>query len=154
MSVEIERKFLVYEDLIPEADEEITMVQAYLQAEPERTVRVRIAGDQAFLTIKGIMHGISRSEFEYEIPLQDAEELIKLAVWEPIKKVRHLIFQHGKKWEVDFFEGENQGLILAEVELQNEDETVDLPSWIKREVTGDFHYHNSFLAQHPFSNWK
>ncbi|HKJ41510.1 MAG TPA: CYTH domain-containing protein [Sunxiuqinia sp.] len=154
MSFEIERKFLVNERLLPEADSKIPMVQAYLQADPDRTVRVRIAGEKAYLTIKGRLVGIVRPEFEYEIPVTEAHEMMKMAVWYPVQKIRHLIYQDGKKWEVDFFEALNDGLVLAEIELEYEDEEVSLPPWIISEVTGDIHYHNSYLAQFPFSGWK
>ncbi|MGQ7870407.1 CYTH domain-containing protein [Sunxiuqinia sp. sy24] len=154
MSIEIERKFLVDEQLLPEAEQKIEMIQAYLQTDPERTIRVRITDDSAYLTIKGKMVGISRKEFEYPIPVNDAHELVKLAVYPPIEKVRHHIFVDGRKWEVDFFEGVNQGLILAEVELLHEDEGVRIPSWIREEVTGQVQYHNSYLAQHPYSTWE
>ena len=153
MSLEIERKFLVDPNLLPEADRKIAMVQAYLQVNPERTVRVRIADDSAYLTIKGKMVGISRSEFEYPIPLSDAKELLKLAVYPAVKKVRHEIYVDGKKWEVDFFEESNQGLVLAEIELSSENEFVQLPPWIKEEVTGQIQYHNSYLSQYPFASW-
>ena len=154
MPLEIERKFLVHEEFLPEADHKIQIVQAYLHTDPERTVRIRIAGDQAFLTIKGKLKGIVRPEFEYRIPVEDANELIKLAEWYPIEKVRHLIYQDEKKWEVDFFDGQNKGLVLAEIELAQEDEHITLPPWIRREVTGDVRYHNSYLAQFPFNSWE
>ncbi len=153
MAIEIERKFLVKKELVPEADKCIRMHQAYLCIEPERTMRVRIADDRAFLTIKGAMSGISRMEFEYEIPEKDARELLKLAISSPVEKVRKIIFEEGKKWEVDFFEGENIGLVLAEIELKTAEETVILPDWIAEEVSGDIRYHNSQLSQHPFSKW-
>ncbi len=154
MAIEIERKFLVDEKLLPVAEKEITMAQAYLQADPERTVRIRLTDQSAFLTIKGKMIGFSRMEFEYPIPPEDARELFNLAMYPPVEKVRHLIWVDGKKWEVDFFTGSNQGLVLAELELPNENEQVDLPPWIKTEVTGQEKYHNSYLAQHPYSEWE
>ena len=154
MSIEIERKFLVKKELLPAADSEIAMVQAYLLTDPERTIRVRIAENLAYLTIKGKMVGFSRPEYEYEIPLQDAREMLKLAVHPPVEKVRHHIFVDGKKWEVDFFEGANRGLILAELELGDENEFFQLPPWVDQEVTGEIQYYNSYLAKHPFSGWK
>jgi adenylate cyclase len=116
-------------------------------------VRIRVSGDSAWLTIKGGLTGFSRPEFEYEIPVQDALEMMKLSIYPPVEKVRHVIYEDGKKWEVDFFEGANKGLVLAELELQDENEAVDLPSWVKKEVTGEIQYHNSRLASHPFSGW-
>ncbi|KOH43151.1 CYTH domain-containing protein [Sunxiuqinia dokdonensis] len=154
MAIEIERKFLVDEDLLPTADAKIAMVQAYLQADPERTVRVRLTDDSAFLTIKGKLVGFSRKEFEYPIPVEDARELLELAIYPPVEKVRHLIWVDGRKWEVDVFSGANLGLVLAELELPNENEQVDWPSWIKSEVTGQVKYHNSYLSQHPYRDWK
>lgn len=154
MPLEIERKFLVHADLIPEAGQTIPMVQAYLCADPVRTVRVRVAGEKAWLTIKGGMTGIARAEYEYAIPVEHAREMLKLSVGYPVEKVRHLIWENGKKWEVDFFSGKNDGLVLAEVELDAEDEAVVLPNWIREEVTGDVRYHNSYLSEHPFTSWR
>lgn len=154
MALEIERKFLVNEELLPQASQKINMMQAYLQTDPERTIRVRIADDRAYLTIKGKMVGIARKEFEYPIPVEDARELAKLAVHSPIEKVRHYIVDDGRTWEVDFFEGLNQGLVLAEIELSSEDEAFNQPGWVGEEVTGQVQYHNSYLAQHPYSTWK
>jgi len=154
MAIEIERKFLVDEKLLPAAGEKISMVQAYLQADPERTVRVRLTNESAFITIKGKLVGFSRKEYEYAIPADDARELIELAIYPPVEKVRHLIWFDGRKWEIDFFTGANQGLVLAELELSDEDEQVDLPPWIKTEVTGQVKYHNSYLSQHPYLEWK
>lgn len=129
------------------------MRQGYLCAEPDRTVRVRIAGNRAYFTVKGKIEGISRPEFEYEIPVGDAEEMLKLAVFPIISKVRHEVPVFGKKWEVDVFEGANDGLILAELELSDAAEAVQLPDWIDREVSNDMRYHNSVLAQKPYQSW-
>ncbi len=153
MPLEIERKFLVYPDLVPEPSSSIRMVQAYLCADAKRTVRVRVAGDKAFLTVKSGLTGISRDEFEYEIPVDDALGMMKLSVDSPVEKVRKIIYAEGKKWEVDFFSGANQGLVVAEVELGSADEEVTLPDWIREEVTGDLRYQNSQLAKFPYSLW-
>lgn len=153
MGLEIERKFLVKAGFVPHGELQIRMEQGYLCAQPERTVRVRIAGEQAFITVKGKISGISRPEFEYPVPLADALELMKLALPDPVRKVRHILFVAGKKWEVDVFEGANAGLILAEVELSVSDEVVELPDWVGAEVSQDMRYHNSQLAQHPYSCW-
>lgn len=154
MATEIERKFLVKKAILPVSDRVVHMSQVYLLTDPQRTIRVRITDGQAYLTIKGKNVGFSRPEFEYQIPVEDARELSKLAVHSPVEKDRHIIKIEGHKWEIDFFKGENEGLTLAEIELSSEDEPVDLPDWVEKEVTGDERYHNSYLAEHPFSSWK
>jgi len=154
MTNEIERKFLVRESVVPEAKQCIRMKQAYLCIDVERTVRVRIAGDIAFLTIKGKNKGISRKEYEYPIPLEDALELMNLAVTDPVEKIRKIIYENGKKWEVDFFEGKNKGLVTAEVELSLEDEDVIIPGWVGKEISEDVKYRNSMLSKRPYSHWK
>lgn len=127
--------------------------QGYICMEKERTVRVRV-GEKGYLTIKGVSRGISRDEFEYEIPLDDAEEmLVTLCHKPPIEKVRYEIPHASLTWEVDVFEGENEGLVLAEVELDHEDTQVDLPDWVGLEVTGDPRYNNASLVTQPFSKW-
>lgn len=151
MPIEIERKFLV--SGIPPLGNGVTMVQGYLCHDRDRTVRVRVEGERAVLTIKGATVGISRAEFEYEIPLKDAEELLKLAVSPVVKKTRYY-HQLGKHvWEIDVFEGENQGLIVAEIELTAEQEEFEKPEWIGQEVSHDGRYSNSALAQLPYSQW-
>jgi CYTH domain-containing protein len=127
--------------------------QGYLVADNARTVRLRIAGSNGFLTIKGSSRGMSRLEFEYPIPVGDAMEMLKLCPLPVIEKFRSRILFEGKIWEVDEFEGENKGLILAEIELTSEEETFAVPDWIGEEVTGDVRYFNSRLAIHPFSKW-
>ncbi|MGD9928444.1 MAG: CYTH domain-containing protein [Mangrovibacterium sp.] len=154
MPLEIERKFLVKAGFVPQNARAIPMVQAYLCADPQRTVRVRVAGDRAWLTIKGGLTGISRPEFEYPIPAEEAREMMKLAVGFPVEKVRYEIWVNGKKWEVDIFEGMNQGLVLAEVELDAENESVTIPDWVGEEVSGDMRYHNSRLSEFPFTRWE
>ncbi|MCW0483035.1 CYTH domain-containing protein [Gaoshiqia sediminis] len=154
MPLEIERKFLVKADFVPKNARAIPMVQAYLCADPQRTVRVRIAGNLAWLTVKGGLTGNSRPEFEYAIPAEEAREMMKLAVGFPVEKVRYEIWVNGKKWEVDIFEGMNQGLMLAEVELDTENESVTLPDWVGEEVSGDMRYHNSRLSEFPFTRWE
>ena len=153
MGTEIERKFLTTSDGWQRDAIGIPYVQGYISRGTGRTVRIRIAGDKAFLTIKGAVSGISRAEFEYPIPLDDARELLRLCEGPIIKKKRfHIPFQ-GHLWEVDLFEGENSGLIVAEVELSHSDENVSLPPWVGREVTGDPRYYNSNLTVHPFCKW-
>ena len=153
MAKEIERKFLVQASWQPQ-DEGIKIAQGYLSTVPERTVRVRIKGDKGYLTIKGKNQGISRAEFEYEIPIGDAEELLKLAEQPILSKTRYLE-QHGNRlWEIDVFAGENQGLVVAEVELPDEQAEVSRPDWLGQEVSGDVRYYNANLIKKPFSLWK
>lgn len=152
MGIEIERKFLVVGQAWRQANP-LRLSQAYLNRDKARTVRVRIAGEQAFLTIKGANVGAARAEFEYEIPLADAEQLLVLADGPPVEKYRHLVEHKGLLWEVDEFLGENSGLVVAEVELASEAQSIELPDWVGKEVTQDVRYFNSNLAAHPFSQW-
>ena len=153
MAKEIERKFLVQASWKPQ-DEGIKIAQGYLSTVPERTVRVRIKGDKGYLTIKGKNQGISRAEFEYEIPIGDAEDLLKLAEQPILSKTRYLE-QHGNcLWEIDVFAGENQGLVVAEVELPDEQADFSRPDWLGKEVSGDVRYYNANLIKKPFSLWK
>lgn len=153
MGIEIERKFLVAGEQWRHGALGIPYAQGYLSRGTGRTVRVRLAGSDAFLTIKGPVTGISRAEFEYPIPQQDAREMLPLCDGPIVQKIRFKIPHEGHVWEVDEFEGENAGLILAEVELQSADEAVALPPWIGEEVTGDARYYNSNLAVNPFRQW-
>ncbi len=153
MGHEIERKFLPRNDQWRGRGDAIEIRQGYLHTEPGRSVRVRIAGPQAFLTIKGPVRGASRLEFEYGIPLRDASELMRLCTGSIIEKTRHRIPVGNLVWEVDEFAGENAGLILMEVELESENQAVDLPGWVGREVTGDPRFFNGALSRHPFRRW-
>jgi CYTH domain-containing protein len=153
MGMEIERKYLVRADDWRTMGTPVHYAQGYLVADNVRTVRLRIAGSNGFLTIKGSSRGMSRLEFEYPIPVGDAMEMLKLCPLPVIEKFRSRILFEGKIWEVDEFEGENKGLILAEIELTSEEETFAVPDWIGEEVTGDVRYFNSRLAIHPFSKW-
>lgn len=154
MPHEIERKFLVASNAWRGQAEGVTYRQGYLSRRPGRTVRVRTAGAEAFLTIKGANQGNIRLEFEYAIPLSEAEEMLALCEGPLIEKTRFKIPHAGHLWEVDEFHGDNQGLIIAEVELSAEDEEVEMPEWIGAEVSGDPRYYNSNLAVHPFSRWE
>jgi adenylate cyclase len=154
MATEIERKFLVSADTWRPNARGCRYVQGYLSREPGRTVRVRQAGPSAFITIKGPAQGTARPEFEYPIPFSDAEELMKLCLRPLIEKTRYTIEYHGKHWEVDEFHGENDGLIVAELEIAREDEPIDLPPWIGKEVSGDQRYSNASLSEHPFTHWE
>ena len=153
MSVEIERKFLVRGDDW-RTDQGIRFIQGYLNRDMERTVRVRIAGAQAFLTIKGINTGATRAEYEYEIPVFDAEELLKICDGPLIEKTRHTVVYTGMTWEIDEFHGANEGLVVAEVELEKEDQCFERPGWLGPEVTGDVRYFNSNLYANPYSSWR
>ena len=154
MAIEIERKFLVKGDRWRSLAEGMVYCQGYIPTKEGLTVRVRIAGDRGFLTIKGPSVGNARAEFEYPVPVEDAREMLETLCEEPyIEKTRYKIPMGEFVWEVDEFAGENQGLILAEVELTEEDQIVELPDWIGEEVSGDFRYFNSNLAKNPFSSW-
>jgi CYTH domain-containing protein len=155
--IEIERKFLVKDKgYREEATSKILILQAFLCADPDRTIRVRCIGDHGFMTIKGrtFGEGTSRPEWEYEIPLEEATELLSLCIADPIEKVRYQVPCGGHTFEVDEFMGVNQGLVLAEVELQTKEEDFPRPAWLGPEVTGDPRYYNSQLSQNPYSTWK
>lgn len=156
MAIEIERKFLVAGDFSKDVIRQERFVQGYICSQPGRTVRVRIAGEKGFLTIKGPSNekGLSRYEFEQVLPLVDAEELFLLCEPGAIEKVRHWAVVEGKTWEVDVFRGANEGLVLAEIELMSEDESFTIPIWIGEEVTGNRNYYNSMLTKNPYSLWK
>ena len=156
MPREIERKFLVTGDFRQDACDSFRLVQGYISTDPDRTVRVRIKGEQGFLTIKGrsSADGLSRYEWEKEIPLAEARELMALCGPEVIDKTRYLVPFGGHTYEVDEFYGSNQGLILAEIELGDEQETFLKPSWLGEEVTGNARYYNSMLMKCPFIKWK
>ena len=156
MAVEIERKFLVADVSVHAAWRSVPGVgyrQGYLNRDKTRTVRVRIAGDAAFLTIKGVSVGASRAEFEYAIPLTDAQALLALCDGPLVEKTRHVLVYQGMTWEVDDFAGDNTGLVVAEVELESEAQAFERPHWLGNEVTQDARYFNSNLASHPFARW-
>lgn len=153
MASEIERKFLVRDDSWNDGTSGIRMSQGYLSMDPDRAVRVRLAGENAWLTIKGRSSGITRAEFEYAIPAADAQDLLKLCLPSVIDKTRHRIPFGGYVWEVDVFHGDNEGLVLAEVELEDESATPELPPWVGLEVSDDARYFNSQLARHPFRSF-
>ena len=153
MGTEIERKFLVTgTDWRTQAP--VVYRQGYLNRDRQRTVRVRVAAGTGFLTVKGISIGASRAEFEYEIPQADAEEMLGLCEQPLVEKKRHLIDFAGLRWEVDEFTGENQGLVVAEVELDSADQSITLPPWVTAEVTDDNRYFNSSLSRRPFTTWE
>ena len=154
MAKEIERKFLVRGNTWRGQDGGKRYRQGYLSTVKERTVRVRTTGDKGFITIKGESVGATRSEYEYEIPLVDANEMLDRLCERPlIEKTRYRVSHEGLAWEIDEFEGDNRGLIIAEVELKDETQSVTLPGWIGQEVTGDHRYFNANLVANPFSQW-
>ncbi|EHQ29210.1 CYTH domain-containing protein [Mucilaginibacter paludis] len=155
MGVEIERKFLVNHGKWNQLNKPAGTAfrQGYMVKEADKTVRVRVAGNQAYITIKGKSKGISRSEYEYEIPVDDAGELLSAFCEAVIYKTRYCITFAGKLWEIDVFDRDNEGLIMAEIELDDEAETFDLPDWVETEVTGDDRYYNSNLSINPYKNW-
>jgi len=153
MPTEIERKFLVrgtdWRQGAP-----VRLRQGYLNRDKERTVRVRIAGSRAYLTIKGLTRGVSRPEFEYEIPLQDGEALLTLCDGLPLEKDRYTLQHAGATWEVDEFLGANAGLAIAEIELNDERQEFERPGWLSTEVTDDPRYFNSSLIAAPYRTWR
>ncbi|WP_297092037.1 CYTH domain-containing protein [uncultured Draconibacterium sp.] len=151
--IEIERKFLIDTSIWKPTYGGVKIIQGYLSTDKERVVRVRIKGESAWLTIKGKSEGISRIEMEYEIPIQDAEVLLGLCKDYPVSKIRYVEKIKGKTWEIDVFEGSNQGLVLAEVELLAENEEFELPPWVTKEVSADYRYFNAWLSAHPYSEW-
>ncbi|WDO13651.1 CYTH domain-containing protein [Flavobacterium sp. WW92] len=155
--LEIERKFLVKSDNFKAvAFAKNQIAQGYLNSHPERTVRIRIKGESGFLTIKGKGNesGVSRLEWETEIPLTEAKSLIKLCENGVIDKIRYEVKAGNHIFEVDEFFGDNEGLVVAEIELQSEDETFEKPEWLGQEVTNDERYYNAFLSNHPYTTWK
>ncbi|SNS58229.1 adenylate cyclase [Noviherbaspirillum humi] len=154
MGVEIERKFLVANDGWRPAGTGAMLRQGYLSSQPERVVRVRIEDGQGTLTIKGLNRGATRSEWEYPIPPADAAAMLDALCERPlIEKTRYRIRHEGMVWEVDEFHGENAGLIVAEIELEREDQPFARPPWLGEEVTHDPRYYNASLLQHPFRRW-
>ena len=156
MATEIERKFLLKDSSWKEfADGGTHYSQGYLVGSQYASVRVRIQGDKAFLNIKSATIDITRQEFEYEIPLCEATEMLETLCEKPlIDKIRYLIKTENHVWEIDVFSGDNKGLIVAEIELKDKDEDFDKPSWLGKEVSDDERYYNVCLVKHPFKDWK
>ncbi len=156
MAHEIERKFLVKGDFKQEVRQKFDITQGYLSSVPERTVRVRIKGDKGFLTIKGKGNetGATRFEWEIEIPVEQAKELLNLCEPHLIQKTRYLLNSGSHLFEVDEFYGENKGLVIAEIELLSEDEDFEKPAWLGEEVTGVARYYNAMLSKHPWLHWR
>ncbi len=155
MGKEIERKFLVDHDKWNLLAKPIGRLlrQGYLLTDPEKTIRVRQTANKGYLTIKGKNIGASRLEYEYEIPVEEAEELLAQFAVSELSKTRYVIAFAGKNWEVDEFSGDNAGLIVAEIELNDEDEAFEIPDWITKEVTSEEKYYNSNLTLVPYKNW-
>jgi len=153
--IEIERKFLVNGDFMKEAEKAFRIIQGYLSSIPERTVRVRIKDDRGFITVKGPGNdsGTTRYEWEKEIPLTEAEALLKLCEPGIIEKNRYEVKHGNHLFEIDVFTGENEGLVIAEVELASENEYFEMPAWLGKEITGVRQYYNSALKDNPFSHW-
>ena len=156
MGIEIERKFLVVDDSWrAQADSSKRMQQAYLSKGAERSIRVRISDNEAYLNIKSSRDGIRRLEYEYAIPVEEAVELIDQVALKPsIDKTRYYIRQGKHTWEIDEFYGDNAGLVIAEIELDDESEHFDKPDWLGAEVSSDPRYYNMNLISHPFSQWE
>ncbi|DAB41395.1 MAG TPA: adenylate cyclase [Sulfurovum sp. UBA12169] len=153
MGVEIERKFLV-KNTWPRENGTL-YIQGYLSRQKERTVRVRVVGDKGYLTIKGKNQKASRPEYEYAIPAEEAKEMLEQLCEKPIIcKYRYKVLYENTVWEIDQFLGENEGLIVAEVELESEDQMIDLPPWIGQEVTDDTRYYNANLIGNPYQKWE
>lgn len=154
MAKEIERKFLVDTAKLPALPKGKVLKQGYVPTGGSATVRVRISNDQAFLTLKGKATGLTRSEFEYPVPLKDAQNILHELCSRPfIEKTRYLIPYGGHTWELDIFEGDNKGLVIAEIELESEDEIFERPVWVTKEVSDDTRYRNSNLITCPFCTW-
>jgi adenylate cyclase len=155
MGLEIERKFLAdisrWQQAFKGAGQ--VMRQGYLLTDPQKTIRVRITATAAYITIKGLTAGATRAEYEYTIPREDAVELLDQFSVAELSKTRYEVLHEGKLWEVDEFHKENEGLLIAEIELENELEPFSLPTWVVREVTGEEKYYNSNLTLHPYKKW-
>ncbi len=153
MAKEIERKFLVTSKAWKKSAKKMRIVQGYLSRDPDRTVRVRISGTKAFMTVKGRTKGVSRTEIEFPMPIKEARELMKLCLPTVIEKTRHLVKHEGMTWEVDEFHGANKGLVIAELELPHERAKFEKPDWLGREVSREKRYANACLSEHPYRTW-
>lgn len=155
MGKEIERKFLVKDTSYKKGAAGVLCAQGYINEDIHRLVRVRLIGDKGFLTIKGKNRGITRTEFEYEIPCEDAKELLQnFCTTFLVQKIRYTVYVGSTKWEVDEFLAENKGLVLAEVEINHEEEVFEKPDWVGEEVSNDYRYAGSSLAKFPYKKWE
>ena len=154
MAIEIEKKFLINHIPFEQVKYAHKIKQGYIVSDKDKVIRIREKDDEYFITIKGNKIGLSRFEFEYKIPKSDANELFKsFCKIGSISKTRHYVDYNGHTWEVDEFHGENNGLVVAEIELESEDEQFEIPNWVIKEVTADARYYNMNLATHPFCKW-
>lgn len=153
MGTEIERKFLVSDPSVVAGLDGTALRQGYLSRVPARSVRVRRSGDRAWVTVKGLSEGARRSEWEWEIPIHDADGMLAICDGPILEKTRYVVHHEGRSWEIDVFAGANAGLVMAEIELESEDAAVALPPWAGREVTDEPRYYNSALAVSPISTW-
>ncbi len=155
MPTEIERKYLLRnDDWQLDADSGTQYEQGYIVGSDKGSVRIRTQGSDAFINIKSATLGIKRQEYEYAIPLNEAQEMLSSLCAKPlIKKTRYIVNVNGDKWEIDVFDGENTGLIVAEIELQSEDQSIELPAWCGQEVSDDVRYYNVNLTKHPYTKW-
>jgi adenylate cyclase len=156
MAIEVEHKFLLANDgWRAQVGRSETFIQGYLSSDPSCSIRVRICGERAWLNIKSATPGTQRHEFEYAIPLTDAEEMIRTVCRRPlIEKIRHFIAIDRHTWEIDEFLGDNAGLIVAEIELATSGEAFSKPAWLGAEVSDDLRYYNNSLVSHPYNSWK
>lgn len=154
MAKEIERKFLIKQTELGPLEGGAAIKQGYISTKDNTAVRIRVTGRKAYLTLKGENKGVTRTEFEYEIPVVDAEQIIsELCTGPVVEKTRYLITYVDHTWELDVFHGDNEGLMVAEIELSREDERFEIPNWLGAEVSDDARYYNSSLLDHPFKNW-
>lgn len=154
MGIEIERKFLLTNDTWRQTTRGVYCCQGYLNSDKQRVVRLRIMDEKGFLTVKGSSDNIQRLEFEYEIPLVECRQMLDLLAEKPlIEKIRHYVDYKGFTWEIDEFSGDNNGLVVAEIELASENQPFEKPEWIGKEVTYDPRYFNANLIKHPYTTW-
>lgn len=154
MGTEIERKFLARAEGWSPGDDGVLQRQGYIAILDRGNVRVRVAGGQAWLTVKGRSSNLTQAEFEYPVPVGDAEEMLATLCGFVVEKTRYRREFAGRTWEIDVFHGENEGLVTAEVELESEDDEVELPPWVGAEVSHDMRYRVAYLSEHPYRSWK
>jgi len=154
MALEIERRFLVSDPSIVAGRKGVSIRQAFLELKKEGVLRIRVAGERAFLTLKVLRTAVTRIEYEYEIPLKDGEEMFGLCDFPPMEKERYRVSFEDRVWEIDVFRGGNEGLVIAEIELEKEGDVFAVPPWAGREITGDFRYLNTHLYRHPYRSWR
>ena len=155
MAYEIERKFLVTDpSWRAEVFDSVLMFQGYIHSDPQNAVRIRTAGERAWLTVKSALTHLKRAEYEYEVPLADAIEMLNLCPRPPLEKVRHSLTHAGRHWVIDEYRGENSGLVVTEIELDSEDEDFERPAWVGEEVSEDPRYLSVCLYERPYNSWR